>query len=256
MRKSKELRLSQAENLLQNYKLAGLLSTGPGRFLQDMCFKMKRGKYPTKRQRDWLDNLIQEGVPEPKGDTAYLKLIDEALETKGIDFHSILGEFRGKVARGWDLSPKQKKWCDSLIEKAKSIRDGDYWKPDEATAKRIKLAVSLECCYNRTFWSTHGGGANAMEKAKQWLNSDGETIIDEYTVEKLFKTVAGKLRLMENPKFEAGQMAYVICRKTFGNWDKHYGIVVSGPKPVLGGIAYDVLVEGKIVSSLNITKRR
>jgi len=95
-----------------------------------------------------------------------------------------------------------------------------------------------------------------MKKAKQWLNSDGETIIDEYTVEKLFKTVAGKLRLMENPKFEAGQMAYVICRKTFGNWDKHYGIVVSGPKPVLGGIAYDVLVEGKIVSSLNITKRR
>ena len=111
MRKSKQLRLSQAEDLLQKYEAAGIATAGPGRFLSDMTRKMRSGKYPTTRQRAWLDKLIDEGVPEPKGDLEYIAKIDEALTTEGIDFAQVLTDFRGKLARGWELSEKQKNWC-------------------------------------------------------------------------------------------------------------------------------------------------
>lgn len=256
MRKSKQLRLSQAEDLLQKYNTAGISTSGAGRFLSDMTRKMRNGKYPTTRQRAWLDKLIEEGVPEPKGDLEYIAKIDEALATEGIDFAQVLTDFRGKLARGWDLSEKQKNWCDGLIEKAEDIRSGNYWRPDDAMKRRITLAVSVKPCYNATFWSTHAGGASAMAKAEAWL-AGNLLVIDEWTVNKLFKTVAGKLREMENPRFEPGNMGYV---SVFDREKKQHvrkpGIIVAGPIPVSQGLAYDILIDGEITTSINISKRR
>jgi len=255
-RKSKDLRLSQAKETLSAYMAAGLETASQARFMRDMISRMERNRYPTKRQRDWLDSIIEEGVPTPKGDPEYIAKIDAALATEGIDFIQVLTDFRGKLVRGWDLSPKQKTWCDNLIKKAEDIRSDDYWRPDVAMTEKIKLAVSVECCYNGTYWSTHGGGATAMSKAKHWLAGDLK-VIDEWTVNKLFKTVAGKLREMENPRFELGSMGYL---SVFNREKKEHirtpGIIVGGPSPTRGGIAYDILVNGEVLSSVNIGKRR
>ena len=85
-RKSKTLRLQQAKDTLSGYVSAGLRTASQARFLADMISRMERDRYPTKRQRDWLDRIIEEGVPEPKGDLEYIAKIDEALSTDGIDF--------------------------------------------------------------------------------------------------------------------------------------------------------------------------
>ena len=134
--------------------------------------------------------------------------------------------------------------------------ESGYWRPDEETAARIRLAISVRPCYNSTYWSTHAGGAKAMGMAEAWVAGELK-IIDEWTVNKLFKTVAGKLREMENPRFEIGSMGYVLVidRRT-SEHSKMPGIIVGGPTPTRGGIAYDILVNGEIQSSTHISKRR
>jgi hypothetical protein len=256
-RKSQAIRLQQSINTLEAYTASGLGNASQARFMIDMIARIKRGKYPSKRQREWLDSIIEEGVPTSKGDPEYIAKIDEALDTEGIDFSQILTEFRGKLVRGWDLSEKQKAWCDSLIVKAAGIRDGSYWRPDAELTERIKLAVSLMPCYSDGFWDTHPGGHRAMSKAVLWLDKRQPTI-DEYTVEKLFKSVKGKLRELENPKFEIGSLAYceVFPNGMSSRSTKMSGIVVSAPIPTRHGISYEILVNGEILSSTRLSKRR
>tara|TARA_E500000331_G_C17185254_1_gene682354 strand:+ start:189 stop:962 length:774 start_codon:yes stop_codon:yes gene_type:complete len=255
-RKPQALRLTQAKETLTAYKAAGLETMSQARFLSDMIYRMGRNKYPTKRQRDWLDTIIEEGVPTPKGDQDYIAKIDEAIATQGIDFGNVLIDFRGKLVRGWDLSKKQKTWCDSLIKKAQSIRDNTFWRPDTDLTKRIKAAVDCSICYTDVYWNTHPGGARALAKAKFWL-SDTSTMIDEYTVGKLLRSVAGRLREMENPKFKSGSLGYVDkSNKETGLWEAKSGLIISGPTPTRAGVVYDILVDGEIFSAGNIRKRR
>ena len=81
MRKSRSLRLAQAKETLEAFKTAGLANnTSAGRFLQDVIPRMERGKYPTKRQRDWLDSIIESGPPEPpNANKALVEKINNAL---------------------------------------------------------------------------------------------------------------------------------------------------------------------------------
>ena len=259
-RKSQALRLTQAKETLAAYTAAGLETMSQARFLRDMVYRMGRNKYPTKRQRDWLDTIIEEGVPAPKGDQDYIAKIDEAIATEGIDFGNVLIDFRGKLARGWDLSVKQKTWCDNLIEKAAAIRDDTFWRPDAQLTERIKLAISCSICYNQHYWSTHPGGCRALSKAKAWLTeleAGNSSMIDEYTVTKLLKSVSGKLRQMENPKFVPGGLGYVDKFNTdLGTRVATPGLIVGGPTPAASGIVYEILVDGEIFSSVNIRKRR
>ena len=244
-RKSRALRLSQTINVIAEFEAAGLSNDRLCNFARDMLRLLERGKPLSTKRRAFLDSVIEQGVPEPKGDKEYIAKIDEAIATEGIDFANVLQDFRGKLVRGWNLSEKQKAWCDKLLTKAETIRNGTYWKPDEATTERIKRAVTLSVCYSGTYWDTHPGGFRAMEKAKKWVN--GLTpMIDEYTVEKLFKTVAGKLREMENRRFLVGNIAY---------YSNKPAMVLEGPKPTNRGLVYDVLVDGNILQTSQLAKR-
>ena len=238
-RKSQAIRLAQSIQTLEAFKAAGYMShESKLTFIQDMIRRLKRGKTLSKRQRDWLDNIIEEGVPEPKGDVEYIAKIDEALNTEGVlqEDREVLISFRGKTIRGWDLSEKQLAWCNKIIKKAEHLRVGDYWKPDQPTTERIRLAVSCEICYSSAYWGTHPGGARALSRAKAWINGNTASI-DEWTVTKLFKAVSGRLRDLENPKFSAGDLIYVA---------RNPGVVVSGPVPLPVGVCYDILVDGRI----------
>ena len=245
-RKSRTLRIAQTADLIEKYTNAGLEDTRVCRFAKDMLFRLERGKALSSGRRKFLDDVIEQGVPEPKGDSEYIAMIDEAIGTPGASHTNVLRDFRGKLVRGWQLSEKQKSWCDSLIEKAKDIREDSYWRPDEELTERIKLAVSCYVCYSGGYWDTHPGGWRAMSTARQWVAGEIH-IIDEYTVKKLFKSVAGKLREMENPKFQIGSICY---------HNNIPAIVLDGPIPTNSGIAYPVLVDGNVVQSTTITKRR
>jgi len=259
-RKSAALRLEQTQSLLAGYEAAGLGDDYNCRFIRDMAYRLGRNKYPTKRQRDWIDSLIAEGVPAPKGDQDYIAAIDEALATEGIDFAGILTDFRGKLVRGWDLSEKQKSWCDSLLEKAKSLRDGTFWRPDEETTERLKLAVEVSGCYNSMYWSTHGGMAKALSNVRTWLAGEVK-MVDEWSVNMALKAVKGKLKLIESPRFNVGDKCYISRRvwdEETQRWDtaSEFGIIIDGPKVGNRDIVYDVLVGAEVISTSGARKRR
>lgn len=247
-RKSRELRLTQAIETVNLLKQAGLGNDRSARFLSDMIYKMQRGKYPTARQRNWIDAIIEEGVPAPKGDQAYIAKIDDALSVPGIDFANILTDFRGKIVKGWSLSEKQIAFCNKLIKKATDIRDGNIWVPDEELKSKLELAVKCEGHYASIYWSTHPGGYNALQKVKRWLSGEAP-FVEQYATEKLLKTVAGSIKKLTNPKFAGGEMCFV-------GRNNDIGIVMSSAYPGPRSVVYDVLVNGTLIQVESPKKRR
>lgn len=228
-----------------------------------MINTIQKGKYPSKRQRSWLDQLISDGAPaRPSINEEYISNIDEALTVENLNFHDTLLDFKGRLMRGWTLSSKQKKFCDDLITKAIEVKNGTAWAPSDAEAARIKLAIEASASYEDAYWYTHPGGHKAVRQAKAW--ADGEmAYIDVWTMEKLFKAVAGRLRLLENPKFSLGEKCFVGPKNIFGiildgpKVDCIQKIDMNGNKVTFGrDIVYDVLVDGNIWKINNPKKRR
>lgn len=246
-RKSRALRLAQTIDLIEKYEVAGLGNDRICNFARDMRWRLERGKALSAGRRRFLDDVIEQGVPEPKGDVEMIARIDEAIATDGATGKHVLSDFRGKLVRGWDLSEKQLEFCNALIAEAKEVREGTYWRPDEETTERIKRAVSCYICYSANYWATHPGGAKAMDAARNWL-AGSSVKITEYHVKKLFKAVAGRLRDLENPKFSEGLLAF------YGP-QREPAVVLGGPKPTRNGIAYDVLIGGQVLTTKHLYKR-
>ena len=65
-RKSRDLRLAQTKDLISKYEAAGLGNDKACRFMRDMEYRLERNKGLSTNRRNWLDSLIDEGVPEAK----------------------------------------------------------------------------------------------------------------------------------------------------------------------------------------------
>lgn len=249
MRKSKQLRLFQAEDILAQFEEAGISECRDARFVRDMVSKLRAGRYPTKRQRDWLDSIIDKGLPEVNSEYADLAdSIADALTISNLDFADTLRDFRFKLQCGYNLSEKQVAFCKKLIEKATSIREGSHWQPDEETLQKLKLAVQVSVCYTQHYWYDRPGLSAALESARRYI--DGTvSYVDEYRAKRLIEKMTPKIRLLENPKFSAGDICYVGSSNVAG-------IILAGPYVVEQAIIYDVLCEGKVLKISNPKKRR
>lgn len=250
MRKSRSLRLAQAKETLEAFRAAGLAdNTSAGRFLQDVIPRMERGKYPTKRQRDWLDSIIESGPPEPpEANKDLIEKINDALSVKGIEFNHILEDFKSRLFRGYGLSEKQMAFCERLIQKADDVRTGNVWTPDAEIRADLELAVQVSKCYTSSYWSTHPGTYQALAACHRWLSGDS-TYVEKYQVEKLLKSVSKKIKLIKEPKFLPGEICY------YGR-SNEVGIVMSEPYVSDRNIVYDVLINGTVQKISNGKKRR
>ena len=79
-RKSQAKRLKEGRALSILYAEAGLTTSWEYGFLVSIIEQMELGKYPTTRQRTRFDAMIEEGVPEAKGDKKLLAQIDGAIK--------------------------------------------------------------------------------------------------------------------------------------------------------------------------------
>ena len=76
-RKSRELRLSQTKSLIEAYADAGIGHADRSfRFMNDMSARLERGKGLSKGQRNYLDNLIDQGVPKPKNEEKVKEILE------------------------------------------------------------------------------------------------------------------------------------------------------------------------------------
>ena len=62
-RKSRQLRLQQAQELHAAWAKSPFANDWRHRFIRDMISRLERDRGTSTKQRNWLDSLIEEGVP-------------------------------------------------------------------------------------------------------------------------------------------------------------------------------------------------
>ena len=273
MRKSRELRLSQTLSLKNAYEHASLTCDYRHRFISDMYHRLEKEKALSKKQRDWLDNLIDEGVPEPKGDPIIIQKIHDAIELDGMQHRGqVLQSFLGTISRGYELSDKQAKFLDILLNEANVIKTSGRWRP--SNIQELTTAILLLANKGDWYWAHRQGTSKAYHKVQLWLdwNLRRETIneikatgkecgltlqeephIDDWVCNKLIKAAKTGLSALSSPKHAIGSLCYVKYDD-----QSHPGMVTSSPYIKGSIVSQDILLRGNVTSYpvSSIRKRR
>ena len=272
-RKPRALRLKQAEALFEAYVTAGVQDLYQGRFISDMCYRLGLGKGLSKKQREWLDTLIEEGVPVPKGDPVLIAKIESAKEVDGMQHrHTVLSEFLRKIRNGWDLSDKQENFLENMLKEAEDIRQNGKWSPSKETIEKLRLSLRLVKSKNTWYWQHRPGVAKAFAKVKEWvqwyetretnkmiqeITGTGPIIIaephiDEWACNKVIESQKKSLTELDVPTHQSGSIRY--------HRDNGHVALVSGIPHVddQGCVVYPCLVNGNLenVPSTLLKKRR
>ena len=259
-RKSLQKRLQESERLLSLYLSAGMSDDYRFRFIQDMCSRMNRGKQMSSKQRGWLDSLIEEGVPAPKGDQEIIETIERALKIPGTEhMRNTLTDFLGRERKGWSLSEKQVKFRNRLLDEARDIEKNGPYEPSGEDVKKLQQCLKLAKSRSSMYWSTHPGEWRAMSAVKEWLEGE-RPHIDKYSVCKTISTFRVKFRELDNPYALPGTMIWTRVKSGDGKLADFVGTVVvpaliAGPPEIddRGSIVYPTLADCLL---LNLTKER
>jgi hypothetical protein len=112
-RKSKEQRTLETRHLLEAWEKAELTNDKRYFFIDEMLNSLERGKNLTTKQREWLDSLIKEGVPQLSlNNKQIIQKIESAIEIfsslKSRDWQiSVLRDLRARIIVYENLSEKQ-----------------------------------------------------------------------------------------------------------------------------------------------------
>ena len=259
-RKSQAQRIREVQALIAAYGEAGF---GPNEwavgFLNSVLHQMDvRGRYPTKRQRDRIDAMVEEGVPTPKGDMALVAKMDAAVkywtEKNEREWErNVLTDMRGRVFLGKSMSDKQMKLLNDLIARhAKDIDGGNYMDVTPEQRADLEILVKLYRGYSGQWQSERPAVRKAWERVNNFLA--GEVLIEEYHYNKLMKAMGAKLRRMKNPRFNMLDLAKFTERKFVeGAWVKTNSIVTTMTDAYVddrGRIVNDFLLPGGEVKTL------
>jgi len=229
-RKSRELRFQQATSLLEAYKAMNMAGNYQGRFIRDMCYRLELGKGLSKKQRGWLDSLIEEGAPISKGDPVLIVKIQDSMEVDGMQHRrNILSDFLHRIQQGWKLSEKQENFLQVMLAEAEKIKITGRWSPDDELCSKLKIAVLITRGRNGGGWylGHRPGTAKAYDRIEKWfrwkrqeeendkLRNAGSLVenvgappIDEWACDKLLNSCKKEFTELENPKHPAGSIRY------------------------------------------------
>tara|TARA_B100001123_G_scaffold446273_1_gene600170 strand:- start:446 stop:1222 length:777 start_codon:yes stop_codon:yes gene_type:complete len=243
------------------------------RFIGDMVRRLERPKALSQKQRKWLDSLIDEGAPAPKGDPVLIQKIKDAAELDGMQHRrQVLCDFAGTICRGYTLSEKQFKFLDIMLSEAEEIRQNGRYRP--ADPGRLATASSLLSGKSEWYWAHRRGTAKAYHKVQSWLKWNTmrevieevkllgketnhvlgeEPVIDEWSCEKVLKAAKTGLSEIDSPRHEVGALRYVVLAgKSIP------GMVMTEPKVMGNDVKQQILVGGEMItcSTTDIRKRK
>jgi hypothetical protein len=283
-RKSLELRLGQTKALIDEYAKAGLVSDRSCHFMNDMMYRMERGKGMSKGQRKYLDNLIDLGVPTPKNETR----VNEILAAADVDgmqgVATTLKDFAYKLGKGWSLSEKQEKFLSNLLDKAETLKVEGRFRPSDEMVEDLENAAEICATKNNWYWQHRPGTAKAYDKVKQWLDWNrrnkvsedlrtagideeviklghivgDEPIIEQWACNKLLGAIKNQITELKDPKFPVGSMAWTRIYAGQPNGTPRVVLISGTPKIHAGQVTYPCLVAGTMmeISTKDLRKRR
>jgi len=217
-------------------------------FICAMIIKLEKGKGLTKKMRDKIDSIVDEGVPSiPNSKEAdELEAWGKFLNVKG---ELILLDFANRMRKGWKLSEKQIMFRDNLVTQAMNTQTHGFWEPSKEVMNKMDLASKLYYCYASNYWYSHPGHESHMKKLINFLKGTERGYTEKDWAKAQF-AVRGKLKLFENPRFSCGDSCFIYIYETNSETNRRervkcYGIVTSDIKIHNNNICYDVLVSGK-----------
>ena len=225
-RKSQALRTQQARDLHAACAAAGFGDdTWDVGFLASVLAQMDRGRYPSKRQRDKIDSMIEVGVPTPKGDTELLAKMDKAVAywTAAGEREwecNVVSDMRRRVFNDWTMSEKQEKLLNDLLQRhADDLSGANVFTPTAEQRADLEVLTALYRGYSGQWQGERPAVRKAVEKVTAMLA--GEGTIEEYHFDKLNKSMGAKLRRFKTPRFSACDMAkFVESVYIDGAWTK------------------------------------
>ena len=212
-RKSAALRLSQSQELLANYTEAGIADSYQGRFISQAINRFERSKGLSKKQREWLDNLIEEGVPVPKGDPTIIANIGAAVSNWATNQDrswemGVLNDFKHRLNGGYDLSSKQLALMEKLLKISNDDISGvNVFNPNENELADLEALVKLYHGYAPQWRAERPAVAKAIQRVIRFLHSEGT--IEEYHYQKLNKAMGAKIRKLKAPRFVEGALGWI-----------------------------------------------
>ena len=206
VRKSKEQRLVEGNTLKAMYEDALLTTSWEYGFLISILAQMENGRYPSKRQRDKFDIMINEGIPKAQGDTNLLAQIDNAItywannEDRSWEC-SVLRDLRRNVFKGWQFSEKQTSLLNKLLQKCDNDKSGkNDFHPSTEQIDNLRIFVKLYYGYANQWQLERPALGKAVDRVIRYLA--GEAKIEKYHYDKLSKAMYARLKKFRNPRFE------------------------------------------------------
>ena len=219
-RKSKQLRLQQAKDLSTSWSDSLFSNDYRHRFIRDMITRLTQDRGLSKKQRDWLDTLIEEGVPAVENKNPELVAqIDTAIAAfaaAGSSYnweHNVLVDMRPRVALGRQMSEKQMGLLTRLCFDGEQLAKGNVWTPDEETIKQLKYAVSLYKGYAVQWRAERPAVFRAVTDVENFLNLGDQ--LKAAAADKLLNAVSSKLKKVNKPRFKTGD----VGKKTVTKWN-------------------------------------
>ena len=266
-RKSRQLRLSQAKELAALYEEAGFSGIKKHRFITDMVTRLQRRDI-TGGQKKFLDSLIEQGAPEIKNQERVAE-IEAAIAIDGMQHRQEpLESFARTLRGGWDLSEKQEKFLNVLLQEAVKVQKNGKYRPSAATIADLRVAVAKVHSSGGYYLHHRPGTAKAYDKASRWLvwndqrneldllhRGDGHRLevpaephIDEWAVNKLLEAAKKTLEELKNPAHLPGDMRYYQGRDI--------ALISGEPRFYKGNVVYPAVINGTVIETAQLTKRR
>ena len=264
-RKSRQLRLSQGQDLLGLYETAGFSGSKKHRFISDMVTRLQRRDI-TGGQKKFLDSLIEQGAPVVKNQERVAEL-EAAIAVDGMQHRrDPLESFARTLRGGWELSEKQEKFLAVLLaEAAEVLKNGKYRPTDEQIAD-LRIATAKVISSGGWYLNHRPGTAKALTSAENWLKwldntaaaaevkaqfgyeEIDEPHIDEWVVNKLLKAAKKTLEELKNPQHLPGEMRYFQGRDI--------ALISGEPRFYKGDVVYPAVINGTVIETAQLTKRR
>ncbi len=250
-RKSRDLRLAQTKDMIQKYESAGLGNDKVCRFMRDMEYRLERNKALSSGRRNWLDRIIDEGVPEAKNPERVEEILAAANLEGMQEKKSVLEDFAGKVRKGWSLSEKQEKWLGTMLAEAQDIRENGVWHPSDELKVELEACLRVAKTKNGWYWQHKPGAAKAYTKVESYMNGSAVRV-DEWACTKFLNNFKSVMKELKTPKHAVGSMCFI------GHSNE---VAVIADVPFVndhGRLVYPIIVSGSMrdESAGNIYKRR
>ncbi len=247
-RKSLAVRLAETKATLELWKAAGMEQDRSALFMRDMIIRMERNRGMSTGQRKYVDSLIEQGAPKVHN-AELCERINQATAVPGMEqCASALSDFGYKLSKGWDLSPKQKKFLDSMLAQADELQETGIPELSESDKNLVEGLIRACRRQNGFYWNHRPGAHKAYEAAVKELQL--HNTITPRTLARFKNSNKSVTRKYENPRLVAGQLAY--CRRDAA-------MIMSAPYfDSRGCLVQDVLVNGELKTVLedSIGKRR